>query len=212
MKNGPVKNFLIVHESAIISKGLKQTLCEEFPLARITEIDSVKNLRKKIHVSDLPLVFMDVAIGDNLVFDFVKELRIDFPQLKILILSVHPEQWYGIRALRAGASGYLSVQTNASEIISATRRVLGGKKYISDVLAELLASNLSEGKLPHELLSDREFEVLKQIASGKTVEEISESLSLGTSTVNTYRARTLEKMNFRSNSDLIRYTLENKLI
>ena len=134
--------------------------------------------------------------------------------MPVLILSIHPEEQYAIRAIRGGAAGYLSKDAATEELVKAVQRILQGRKYISASLAEIMASELDQDvtKPPHELLSDREFHVFKLIAAGKAVSEIAEQLSLSITTVSTYRARILEKMDIKTNADMTRYALEKKLI
>jgi DNA-binding NarL/FixJ family response regulator len=147
--------------------------------------------------------------------DVVQEVKQNFPKLPVLILSIHPEEQYAIRVLKAGAAGYLSKDAATEELVKAVQRVLEGHKYISPLLAERIAEDLGNNnsdKTPHEFLSDREFEVFKLIASGKAISEIAEKLSLSSTTVSTYRVRILIKMNLKTNAELIRYALQNKFI
>jgi DNA-binding NarL/FixJ family response regulator len=144
----------------------------------------------------------------------LQQIRLSYPRLPVLILSMHPEEQYAIRALKAGASGYCSKDLAHEELVNAVRRVLTGKKYITPSLAEALATQLDDESKPepYKRLSDREFDVFKLLAAGKTVSEIADTLSLSTTTISTYRSRILVKMNFKTNADLIRYALEKKLI
>lgn len=146
--------------------------------------------------------------------DALQQIKLSYPDLPVLILSIHPEEQYAIRALKSGASGYLSKDTAPDELVKAVQRVLLGKKYISQSIAEKLANSFSSdiALQPHETLSDREFDVMKLLANGKSVSEIAEMLSLSVTTVSTYRARVMVKMVLKSNSDLTRYAIENKLI
>jgi two-component system invasion response regulator UvrY len=134
--------------------------------------------------------------------------------LPVLVLSMHPEDQYAIRALRAGASGYLTKESAPDELVAAIRKIVRGGKYISPTLAERLAAEIEApgGKLPHERLSDREYQVLLMIASGKTVSQIAQELSLSVKTISTYRARLLEKMGMQTNAELTHYAIENKLV
>src|SRR5450756_2447144 len=146
--------------------------------------------------------------------EVLAQIRQNYPKLPVLILSVHSEDQYAIRALKAGASGYLNKDSAPEELVNAIRRILMGKKYITPSLAEKLAETLDQDgdKLPHEYLSDREFEVLKLLAAGKSVSEIAEKLCLSVTTISTYRARIMTKMNVRTNADLTLYAMENKLL
>jgi len=147
--------------------------------------------------------------------DLVQHIKQNFPKLPVLILSIHPEEQYAIRALKAGAAGYLNKEAAPEELVMAVQRVLQGRKYISASIAEKMADELDRektNKASHELLSDRELDVFKLIAGGTSVTDISEKLSLSITTVSTYRARIMIKMNMKSNADLTRYALENNLI
>ena len=146
--------------------------------------------------------------------DLLKQICEEFPLLPVLILSMHPEEQYAIRALKAGAWGYITKNAASDELVNAIRKIRSGKKYISPTIADLLADNLflNNNQLLHQLLSDRELEVFKLIASGKNASTISEILSLSVNTISTYRSRILEKMKLHSNAELTRYALENNLI
>jgi DNA-binding NarL/FixJ family response regulator len=146
--------------------------------------------------------------------DILKDLKQLRPEVPVLILSMHPEDQYGKRVLKAGAAGYMNKETAPKELVKAVRRVLAGGRYVSEALAEKLASDLSAGAANqcHEMLSQREFEVLRMIASGKTISRIAGELYLGVTTVSTYRVRILEKLGMENNSELIRYALQNRLI
>ena len=146
--------------------------------------------------------------------DVVQHVKQHFPKLPVLILSIHPEEQYAIRALKSGAAGYLSKDTAADDLVKAVQRVLQGRKYISPFLAEKMVTDLHQNhaKPPHQMLSDREFHVFKLIAEGKAISEIAEQLSLSITTVSTYRSRILSKMNMKTNAELTRYALGNKLI
>jgi DNA-binding NarL/FixJ family response regulator len=146
--------------------------------------------------------------------DALKELRQKYPHVPVLILSFHPEYRFAVRALKAGASGYITKESAAEEVVQAIRKVVGGGKYVSVALAEQMATDLgnASGKPLHETLSDREFQVMRLIAAGKKSSEIAEELSVSLSTVNTYRSRIFEKMKMQSNVELTRYAIENGLI
>jgi DNA-binding NarL/FixJ family response regulator len=146
--------------------------------------------------------------------DVLKDLKILRPKLPVLVLSMHPEDQYGKRVLKAGASGYMNKESAPEELIKALRKVLAGGRYVSPLLAEKLATDLNEdaGRPAHEILSDREFEVLRKLASGKTVGQIAEDLRLSVPTVSTYRARILEKLNLSTTAELMHYAMRNHLI
>ena len=146
--------------------------------------------------------------------DALQQIKLSYPNLPVLILSIHPEEQYAMRALKSGASGYLSKDTAPDELVKAVQKVLLGKKYISQAIAEKLANSFSADTTtnPHETLSDREFDVMKLLANGKSVSEIAEMLLLSVTTVSTYRARVMVKLNMKSNADLTKYAIENNLI
>jgi len=207
--------ILIADDHAVIRKGLKQILLEEFPSAMIEEATDAEEVIKKSLSTEWDVIICDLSMPGRSGLDVVQHVKQNFPGLPVLILSIHPEEQYAIRALKAGAAGYLSKDTAPEELVKAVRRVLQGRKYISASIAEKLADDLDQdsgGKAPHELLSHREFDVFQLLASGKPVSEISEKLSLSVTTVSTYRARIMTKMKMKSNADLTRYALDNKII
>jgi len=160
------------------------------------------------------VIITDLSMPGRSGLDALRQIRESFPKLPVLVLSMHPEDQYAIRVLNAGASGYINKDSAQEELIVAMNKVLNGKKYISSRVAEQMAEAIDDNsnKAPHETLSDREFDVLKMLASGKAVSEIADMLSLSSTTISTYRARILEKMKMKSNADITRYALENQLI
>lgn len=206
--------ILIADDHIIVRKGLKQILLEEFSGALIEEVPDAEELIKKVMAEKWDVVLSDLSMPGRSGLDALQQIKTSFPDLPVLILSIHPEEQYALRALRSGAAGYLSKDTAPDELVKAVKKVLLGKKYISQSIAEKLADSFSSGyqKQLHETLSDREFDVMKLLANGKSVSEIAEMLSLSVTTVSTYRARVMAKMNLKSNSDLTRYAIENKLI
>jgi DNA-binding NarL/FixJ family response regulator len=205
---------IIADDHSIVRKGLRQILQEEYPFAEIEEASNAEDLISKTMSGTWDVVITDLSMPGRSGLDALRQIREAFPKLPVLVLSMHPEDQYAIRVLKAGASGYLNKDTAQDELVQAMRKVLAGKKYISSRVAEQMADVIegnTEGAL-HELLSDREFDVLKMLAGGKSVSEIAAALSLSSTTVSTYRARILEKMKMKSNADLTRYALENKLI
>jgi two-component system invasion response regulator UvrY len=206
--------ILIADDHAIIRKGLKQILLEEYPSAIIEEVNDAEEVIKKTISDEWDIIICDLSMPGRSGLDVVQQVKQNFPKLPVLILSIHPEEQYAIRVLRAGAAGYLSKDAATQELVNAVQRVLQGRKYVSSAIAEKMVSELDQdtSRPPHEVLSDREFEVFKMIASGKTVSEIAEQLTLSITTVSTYRARILVKMNMKTNAELTRYGLENKLI
>ncbi len=205
---------LIADDHTVVRRGLKQILLEGFPSAQVEEVSDAEELIQKIIKSDWELVISDLSMPGRSGLEALQQIKQIRPQLPVLILSIHPEEQYAIRVLRAGASGYLSKDMAPDELVVAVQKVMLGKKYITDSIAEKLASVLDQNtsKLPHETLSDREFNVLKLLASGKSVTEIAESMFLSVTTVSTYRTRLLSKMNMKTNADLTLYAIQNKLI
>lgn len=206
--------FLIADDHAIVRKGLKQILQDEFAGAVICEATDADTMIKKAFSDEWDLVISDLSMPGRSGLEALNQIHQELPNLPVLILSIHPEEQYAIRILKAGAVGYLTKDAAPEELAQAVRRILQGRKYITASLAEKLASDLlhDNDKESHEMLSDREFEVFKLLAAGKPVGEIAESLTLSVTTVSTYRARILTKMNFKTNADLTRYALEYKLI
>lgn len=206
--------ILIADDHTVVRKGLMQILLDEFPGAKIEEVPDAEGLIKKVMQGKWDIVVSDLSMPGRSGLDALQQIKISNPGLPVLILSIHPEEQYALRALKAGAAGYLSKDTAPDELVKAVQKVLLGKKYISQSIAEKLANTLSvkTDKFLHESLSNREFDVMKLLANGKSVSDIAEILSLSVTTVSTYRARVMTKMNLKSNSDLTKYAIENKLI
>ena len=206
-------NVLIADDHPILRNGLKEILVRQLG-AVCGEAMDAQEVLAQVQNRNWNLVILDIAMPGRSGLDILRDLKVVRPNLPVLILSAHPEDQYGKRMLRAGAAGYLEKHNAPEELIKAVRKVLAGGRYVSPRLAEKLAFDLDEdhGQPLHETLSDREFEVLRLIASGKAVTEISEQLHLGVTTVSTYRARILEKMNLATTAELIRYALRNHLV
>jgi len=207
-------HILIADDHAIIRKGLKQVLLEQYPSAIIEEANDAEEVIRKAMTGDFNIIICDLSMPGRSGLDVVQYIKQNFPKMPILILSLYPEEQYAIRALKAGASGYLSKEAAPTEMIKAVQMVLQGHKYISSSIAEKMVENLGQGssaKVPCEFLSDREFDIFKRIASGTRVFEIAQKLSLSISTVSTYRTRILTKMGMKTNAQLTRYCLDNKL-
>src|SRR5579862_3536740 len=191
-----MKHILIADDHSVVRRGLKQILLEAFPFAEIVEVADAEEMFKKILKHKWDVVISDISMPGRSGLEVLQQIKQDQPKLPVLILSVHSEDQYALRVLKAGASGYLNKDSAPEELINAVQRVLLGKKYITPSIAEKLAATLGHDaeKPPHEYLSNREFDVLKQIASGKSVSDIAEALSLSITTVSTYRARIMVKM------------------
>lgn len=206
--------ILIADDHAILRKGLKEILLEEYPSAHIEEVGDADTLFKKSMNSEWDVIITDLSMPGRSGLEALREIKQYSPKIPVLVLSIYPEDQYATRVLKAGASGYINKDTAPTELVKAVQRVLQGRKYITASTAEKLANNLrtDTDKAPHELLTDREFDVMKFLASGKPVLEIANLLSLSPTTISTYRARILDKMNLKNNSDLTRYALNNELI
>jgi two-component system invasion response regulator UvrY len=206
--------ILIADDHTVVRKGLRQILLDEFPGAEIEEVSDGGELVKKVMAAKWDVVVSDLSMPGRSGLDALQQIKLTHPDLPVLILSIHPEEQYALRALKSGASGYLSKDTAPDELVKAVQKVLLGKKYISQAIAEKLANTFSSdtSMQPHENLSDREFDVMKFLANGKSVSEIADMLSLSVTTVSTYRARIMAKMNLKSNSDLTKYAIENNLL
>ena len=206
--------FLIADDHSLIRKGLSTLLREEFPGSEVSEVTDSSALLQEAVTEKWDLIISDISMPGRNILETLKQLKKVLPNTPVLILSVHPEDQYVVRALKAGASGYLNKESHPEELLKAVRQLLQGKKYVSAEGAEKLAASFGDdpNQLPHEKLSEREFDVLKRLASGKTVSEIATSLSLSVNTISTYRSRILEKMSMQNNAELTLYAVENKLI
>ncbi len=206
--------ILIADDHAVVRKGLKQILVEEYPSAIIGEVADAESLLAQVMKEDWTLVICDMNMPGRSGLDALIQIKQFAPQLPVLIMSMYPEDQYALRVLKAGASGYLSKDNIHDDIIRAVQTVQLGKKFITPSIAEKLVSALGEDTSlqAHETLSDREFDVFKLLATGKAVSDIATQLSLSATTVSTYRSRIMEKMSMHTNADLTRYAIEKKLI
>lgn len=206
--------IFITDDHSLIREGLKKIINDEKDISIIGEAGNAKDTMSFVLNKNIDILILDLNLPDKSGLDLLKELKSLKPELKILILSMHPEDRFAMRVLRAGAAGYITKESVGEELVRAIRKVYNGGKYVSESLAEMLAFEIQGGgdKPIHEVLSDREFQVLQMIASGKTLAEISEALSLAVTTISTYRARVLEKLNLHSNAELIHYAITNKLL
>jgi two-component system, NarL family, invasion response regulator UvrY len=205
---------LIADDHAVVRRGLKETIREAFPRATFGEAKTAQETLESVRRQDWEMVILDISMPGRSGLDILDELKRLRPKMPVLFLSIHPEAQYARRALKSGAAGYLTKESIPEELQTAVRRVLAGGRYVSATLAERLAYDLgSKADTPvHELLSDREFQVLRMIASGKTVKEIADEISLSIKTVSTYRTRILEKTGMKTTADLIRYALQTQLV
>jgi two-component system invasion response regulator UvrY len=205
---------LVADDHAIVRRGLKLILQEEFHNIQFGEASDGQQALNLAWKQEWDIVILDITLPGRSGLDVLKELKQIRPKLPVLVLSMHPEDQFAVRTLKAGASGYMTKENVAEELVKAIRKVLAGGKYVSVSLAEELAFRLEadDEKPLHEKLSDREYQVLCLIASGKTVKQISEKLSLSIKTISTYRTRILEKTKMQTNAELTHYALKNKLI
>jgi DNA-binding NarL/FixJ family response regulator len=206
--------ILVGDDHPLIRKGLAQLIKEEFPQAVIGETGNGHDVLEAVRKEKWDTVILDINLPDKNGLDVLKEARVLCPQLSVLILSQYAEEEYAVRALKAGARGYLSKDAVAAELVAAIRKIRQGNRYVSASLAERLTDHLTDqpGLPLHEALSDREYQVLRLIGQGKTVTEIADRLSLSVKTVSTYRARLLEKLRIKTTASLIRYAVEHKLL
>ena len=206
--------ILIADDHAIVRRGLSEILLEEYPSAFVEEVGDADTLLNRALAENWDIVISDLMMPGRSVLEVLQQIKQHAAQLPVLILSIFPEEQYATRVLKAGASGYINKDAAPTELVKAVQRILQGRKYITPNIAEMLASDLAlaTDKAPHELLSDREFHVMKLLAEGKTISDIAEMLSLSPTTISTYRARIMEKMKMKANAELARYALENRLI
>ena len=206
--------ILIADDHELVREGLKKVLKSEMDMSIAHEAKDSVEVLKFLEKSTVDIILLDISMPGRSGLDILKDIKKFHPRLPVLILSMHAEEKYAIRALKAGASGYITKESAADELVKAIRKVVNGGKYISHSLAEQLASELitPSENLPHEALSDRELQVMCLIAQGVSVPQIAEQLSLSLSTINTYRFRVLEKMSMKTNAELIRYTLKHNLV
>lgn len=211
--NAPKTRVLIADDHAIVRRGLCAILAETEDMCVSGEAENGVRALQMARSGDYDVVLMDVNMPDRNGIDTLKLIKKELPHLPVLMLSMYPEELYAIRALKAGAAGYLSKHSAPELLVSAIRQVASGKKYVSATLAEQLAEAIGEDdRLPHERLSDREYQTLCMIASGKTLTQIGEDLNLSVKTVSVYRARLLEKMKLKNNAELTHYGLKNGLV
>lgn len=205
---------IIVDDHSVVRKGLRQIIEETKDIVVSDEASSGYELLERIRERNYDVVLLDISMPGKDGLDTLKEIRNFKPDIKVIMFTVYPEEQYAVRVLKAGAYGYINKESEPEEIISAIRKVAQGRKYVSSELAELLADNIgsSAEAAKHETLSDREFQVMCMIASGKTVREIAEDLALSINTISTYRIRILEKMNMKSNAELTHYAIKNNLV
>ena len=205
-------DFLVVDDHPIVRRGICQILEETSVNVNITEVGDAVEALKKFRASKFDMVLLDINLPGRSGLDVLEDMKSFSPDTKILMVSMYPEQQYAIRALKTGASGYLTKESASDELSIAVEKILKGGRYITQSIAEQIFDAIDQEGLPHESLSNRELEVLVQISKGRSLKEIGDLLSLSEKTISTYRSRIMEKMEMTSNADLVRYALNNKLI
>ncbi|HSB73459.1 MAG TPA: response regulator transcription factor [Candidatus Methylomirabilis sp.] len=206
--------IVIVDDHTVVRRGLKQILSEESDMAVVGEAHNAQDMLTLVRKQACDVIVADISMPGRSGLDVLKELKQDRPKLPVLVLSMHPEDQYAVRALKLGASGYMTKESAPEELVKAIRKVVSGGRYVSPSLAEKLALDLAvDTERPvHETLSEREHQVFTMIAQGKTVKEIADELALSVKTISTYRTRILEKMAMKNNAELIHYAISNRLV
>jgi two-component system, NarL family, invasion response regulator UvrY len=209
-----MQRVLIVDDHAVLREGVKRVLEKRPDEMTFGEAGTAPEAIRLAREQDWDVVVLDLSLGGRSGLEVLKELKQMRPRLPVLVLSMHSEEQFARRAFKAGAAGYITKDSPRAELVKAVRKVAKGGTYVSPSLAEKLVVDLRRGddRAPHETLSDREFEVMRLIASGKTVREIAAVLSLSDNTISTYRARILEKMGMKTNAELTHYAIQNKLV
>ena len=206
--------IFIADDHAVVREGLKQIISEVPDIKVAGEADNGFDVPKHVKAKTYDMLILDITMPGPNILDLIKQLKHEKPAVPILVLSIHPEEQYAMRVLRSGASGYLTKESAPEELVNAIRKVAGGGKYVSAALAEKLLFTLGsdQEKMPHDNLSDREYQALCMIASGKTVKEIAEELSLSEKTISTYRSRVLQKMGMKNNAEITHYAFKYGLV
>jgi DNA-binding NarL/FixJ family response regulator len=206
---------LIADDHSLIRRGLKQILDDTADMRVTGEAETGMQALKMVRENSYDMVLLDITLPDRHGIDVLKQMKAERPALPVMILSMHPDEQYAMRAIRAGASGYMNKQSAPSQLVTAIRKVASGRKYISGELAEQLANDLTSDKpkeASHQILSNREYQTLCLMAAGKSLSEMADIMALSAKTVSVYRARMLEKMGFKNNAEAIRYAVANQLV
>lgn len=206
--------ILIADDHAVVRRGLREILADALPGADFSEASNGDEVLSQLGKSQIAMVVLDISMPGRSGMDVLRDVKHNYPRLPVIILSCQPEDQYAVRCLRAGAAAYINKESAAEELAMATKKILSGGRYVSASLAEKLIANLDESvnKPLHELLSDREYEVMKMIAAGVPLTEIGDRLHVSVKTISSYRARIMEKMQMKSNADLTRYAMTHSLI
>ena len=207
-------NVLVVDDHALIRKGMKQILDDTSDIRVTGEAESGMQAIKMVRENKYDLALLDITLPDKYGIDVLRQLKLQCPNLPVLILSMHPDDQYAMRSIRAGAAGYMNKQSAPSQLVTAIRQVASGRKYISGELAEQLANEMANDKqeVTHQILSNREYQTLCLMAAGKSLSEMADIMSLSAKTVSVYRARMLEKMKLKNNAEAVRYAIDHHLI
>ena len=208
-------NVLVVDDHALIRKGLKQILDDTSDIRVIGEAETGMEAIRMVRDNKYDMALLDITLPDKYGIDVLKQIKLLCPTLPVLILSMHPDEQYAMRSIKAGASGYMNKQSAPSQLVTAIRKVASGKKYISSELAEQMADDMTSDKpqdVTHKILSNREYQTLCLMAAGKSLSEMADIMSLSAKTVSVYRSRMLEKMKLKNNAEAVRYAINNHLI
>jgi two-component system, NarL family, invasion response regulator UvrY len=205
---------LIVDDHAVVRRGLRSLLSDEFLGAAFGEASNATQALEQLQKKEWDVALLDISLPGKSGLELLKELKAQWPRLPVLVLSGYPEDQFAVRVLKAGAGGYMTKESAPEELGKAIRKILAGGRYVSPALAESLALGVRKDptRMPHEILSDREYDVMSRIASGKTVTEIAEELSLSAKTISTYRARVLEKLGVKNSAAIVQYAVRNGLV
>jgi DNA-binding NarL/FixJ family response regulator len=204
---------VIADDHTIVREGLKQVLSAASDLTIVGEAQNGQEVLQRVREQDFEVLLLDMSMPGKSGIELIKQVRAEKPRLRIMVLSMHQEPQYAVRAIKAGASGYLTKESASAQLVSAIRKVAGGGAFITDAVAEQLALGAmpqTDGP-PHHLLSDREFQVFRLLVAGRTVSEIAEQLNLSVKTVSTHKARIMQKMNMSNPAELIRYAIQHGL-
>jgi len=207
-------NVIVIDDHAVVREGLKRIIAESGGMTVSGEAADGYEAMQVVRKQPCDVVLLDITMPNKSGLDVLKELHAESPRLPVLVLSMHPEDQYAVRVLRAGAAGYITKESAPAKLVQAIRKVVRGGKYVSPTLAERLVYDLGTetDKAPHEILSDREYQVLCMIGSGKTVTQIAEELALSVKTISTYRVRILEKLKMINNAEMTRYAIKEGLV
>jgi len=207
-------NVFLVDDHELIREGLKKVLAQYPDIRVVGESGDAAGLFRELGRTHTDVLVLDISLPGRSGFEILQDVAVRFPKVRVLVLTMHPEERFAFRTLRAGAYGYITKEARGEEIVNAIRKIAGGRKYVTESLTQELLFELSDNRteLPHERLSDREYEVFLRLASGKSNQEIADDLSLSVNTVATYKSRVLEKLNLRTKVELTRYAMEHDLV